>query len=368
MHVLCYGITPEDHDWLQATARDVDRCAEYLHERRIACALAHPFYAVEAPLQPRHRRRLAELFPVWETRNGSRAPELNMPAAVHIETHAGTGVGGSDDHAGLDIGRTFTETPPSSTPGEFLEHVLIGDAEARGDQGSAAKWTHAAIALAARTLGRGDGTPADPRAVLGIMERVLREGDVRSGTRGEDLRPEHARDLLRAGLEAIAFGGDEVALLDWLESDDFTHHDLHRTARRAHERKLLAALAEVNSIATDGGDLGRAAHSLFDACVAAVPYAPATAVTATSNPTIGASPPSAPSSQVKRAWSWWASTGPAKRNVKSGNCAWTAAIVASICSRPCATASGSTYRASSLQSSSTARRRATGSVWFHTAM
>ncbi len=277
VHVLCYGITPEDHDWLQATARDVDRCAEYLHERRIACALAHPFYAVEAPLQPRHRRRLAELFPVWETRNGSRAPELNMPAAVYIETHAGTGVGGSDDHAGLDIGRTFTETPPSSTPGEFLEHVLIGDAEARGDQGSAAKWTHAAIALAARTLGRGDGTPADPRAVLGIMERVLREGDVRSGTRGEDLRPEHARDLLRAWLEAIAFDGDEVALLDWLESDDFTHRGLHRTARRAHERKLLAALAEVNSIATDGGNLGRAAHSLFDACVAAVPYAPATA-------------------------------------------------------------------------------------------
>ena len=98
VHVLCYGIDPADHEYLQAHAADVEECAAYLHEREITCALAHPFFAVAAPLGPRHRRRLAELFPVWEVRNGSRAPELNMPAAVYIETHGGTGVGGSDDH------------------------------------------------------------------------------------------------------------------------------------------------------------------------------------------------------------------------------------------------------------------------------
>ena len=102
--------------------------AEYLHEHEIACALAHPFYAVEAPLTPRHRRRLAQLFGVWETRNGSRARELNAPAAVYIETHGGTGVAGSDDHAGVDIGRTFTETPVAHTWHEFLGHVRAGRA------------------------------------------------------------------------------------------------------------------------------------------------------------------------------------------------------------------------------------------------
>ena len=146
MHVLCYGITPDDHEWLQAHADDVEACADYLHEHEIACALAHPFYAVEAPLTPRHRRRLAELFPVWETRNGSRARELNAPAAVYIETHGGTGIGGTDDHAGVDIGRTFTETPAAATTEEFLAHVRAGRAEARGEQGSAAKWAHAAMA------------------------------------------------------------------------------------------------------------------------------------------------------------------------------------------------------------------------------
>src|SRR4051795_634444 len=116
VHVLCYGITLDDHEWLQANAGDVEACAEYLHGNEIACALAHPFYAVAAPLTPRHRRRLAQLFPVWETRNGSRASELNMPAAIYIETHGGTGVAGSDDHAGVDVGRTFTRTPAAASP------------------------------------------------------------------------------------------------------------------------------------------------------------------------------------------------------------------------------------------------------------
>ncbi|MCU0314301.1 MAG: hypothetical protein MUC84_09610, partial [Solirubrobacteraceae bacterium] len=56
VHVLCWGISPGDHEWLQAHAGDVADCAAYLHEHKIACALAHPFYAVEAPLTPWHRR------------------------------------------------------------------------------------------------------------------------------------------------------------------------------------------------------------------------------------------------------------------------------------------------------------------------
>ena len=152
VHVLCFGISPADHEWLQAHNRDLEACASYLHENEIACSLAHPFYAVEAPLTPAHRRRLAQLFPVWETRNGSRARELNMPAAIYIETHGGTGTGGSDDHAGVDIGRTYTETPPAATPEQFLRHIREGRAEAHGEQGSAAKWAHAAMALATRAL------------------------------------------------------------------------------------------------------------------------------------------------------------------------------------------------------------------------
>ncbi|MCW3050178.1 MAG: glycosyltransferase [Solirubrobacterales bacterium] len=278
VHVLCLGITPDDHDWLRAHARDVEAVAGYLHEHEIACALAHPFYAVEAPLAPRHRRRLAQLFPVWETRNGSRAAELNAPAAVYIETHGGTGVAGSDDHAGVDIGRTFTETPEAATPQAFLAHMRAGRATARGEQGSAAKWAHAAMAIAARSLGPGEGTAApDPRAVLTMVERVMREGDARRGAVGADLGPEDARGLLRAWLDAVELPVDERELIAHLQRDDVSHADLFRRARRVHERKLARAVDGVLGAARAGGDPAGAALGLFNACVAAIPYAPAAA-------------------------------------------------------------------------------------------
>ncbi len=280
VHVLCYGITQQDHDWLQAHNDDVEACAEYLHANAITTALAHPFYAVEAPLSARHRRRLAQLFPIWETRNGSRAKELNLPAFVYIETHGGTAIGGSDDHAGIDIGRTFTETPPAATPEEFLAHIRAGRAAAHGAQGSAAKWTHAAMALAIRSLGRGDGAARPkPAAVLEIVERVMREGDVRRGGVGGELGPEDALALLRAWLEGMALDIDERTLLRRLQDGELSHPDLLRRARRIHERKLADAVRGAAAMITAEEDLNLqgAAVRIFDACVPTIPYAAASA-------------------------------------------------------------------------------------------
>ena len=281
VHVLCYGITRGDHEWLQAHSGDVEACAAYLHENGIACALAHPFFNVAAPLTRRHRRRLAELFPVWEVRNGSRAPELNMPAAVYVDTHGGTGIGGSDDHAGVDVGRTFTEVPPAKTPEEFLRHLRRGDAEAGGEQGSAAKWTHAAMALATRALVLGEGeeraaTEApSPAAVLKMAERTIREGAAREGKVAADLGPDDARCLLEAWLDGMRLDLRGRELIAYLQSDDFSHADLYRRARRIHDRRLRAAV-ERGTAAVAVGDLAGAVDGLFEAVVPAVPYAPST--------------------------------------------------------------------------------------------
>jgi glycosyltransferase involved in cell wall biosynthesis/predicted metal-dependent phosphoesterase TrpH len=308
VHVLCLGITPDDHEWLQAHRDDVEVVATYLHEREITCALAHPFYAVAAPLTPRHRRRLAELFGIWEVRNGARDAELNLPAAVYIETHGGTGIAGTDDHAGIDIGRTFSETPYAATPEELLAHVRAGRVEARGDQGSAARWAHNAMALAVRALGRGaaDGAPPDPAAVLRMVERVMADSDSRGGGACSDLGPDDARALLRAWLAAVELDLPDGDLLAYLQADGFSHSDLYRRARRAHERKLEAAVGRVLGAAAtfaggpapldalmEGADedadddralmpgpedeLLGAALAVFEACVPAIPYAPAAA-------------------------------------------------------------------------------------------
>jgi glycosyltransferase involved in cell wall biosynthesis/predicted metal-dependent phosphoesterase TrpH len=280
VHVLCYGITGEDHEWLQAHHDDVETCAAYLGEHEITCALAHPFYAVEAPLTTRHRRRLAELFPIWETRNGSRAKELNLPAFVYIETHGGTAIGGSDDHAGVDIGRTFTETPRASTPQEFLLNIRAGHADAHGAQGSAAKWTHAAMSLAIRSLGDSDSTVRpDPSAVLKITERVMSEGNVRHGSVAGDLGPQDALALLRAWLDSMDLQIDERQLLSFLQDGELSHPDLQRRAKRIHERELAKVVDDIVAM-TDGRaplDLQRAARELFDACVPVIPYAAASA-------------------------------------------------------------------------------------------
>ena len=277
VHILCYGITPEHHEWLQAHRDDVETCAEYLNEHEITAALAHPFYAVAAPLTARHRRRLAELFPIWETRNGSRAKELNLPAFVYIETHGGIAIGGSDDHAGIDLGRTFTETPRARTPAEFLAHIRAGRVSAHGQQGSAAKWAHSAMAWAIRSLG-GDDAPAraDPATLLQIVERVMREGDARHGSAGADLAAGDAVGLLRAWLCSMELDVDEHTLLDQLKEGELTHADLDRRARRAHERKLAGVVHDtVRSLERGTPDAGRTALALFDACMPAIPYAAA---------------------------------------------------------------------------------------------
>jgi hypothetical protein len=146
VQVLCYGITPGDHEWLQAHSGDVEACAACLFEHGIACALAHPYFHVAAPLTRRHRRMLAELFPIWEVRNGSRAAEL---------------------------------------------------AEAQSEQGSAAKWAHAAMALATRALTESAELPIScanrdkeatrrgpvPGAVLKMAEAAARAARERSWER-----------------------------------------------------------------------------------------------------------------------------------------------------------------------------------------
>jgi glycosyltransferase involved in cell wall biosynthesis/predicted metal-dependent phosphoesterase TrpH len=280
VHVLCYGITPDDHVWLQAHRSDVERCATYLHEMQITAALAHPFYAVRAPLCARHLRRLADMFAVWEVRNGSRASELNRPAATYITSHDGIGIGGSDDHAGVDVGRTWTESDPFDTPEEFLAAVRRGDVRDRGAHGSAAKWAHAAIALAARALGSGgpqSGAP-DPRAVLTMVQRVLTEGDAREGTIGADLSPADARALLCSWLTAVELDHLEApGLIGLMQAEEFTHASLQRRANRAHERRLRRAVHLAVRTSLEGGDAVALAGALFEGRIAAIPYAPAAA-------------------------------------------------------------------------------------------
>jgi glycosyltransferase involved in cell wall biosynthesis len=176
----------------------------------------------------------------------------------------------------VDIGRTYTEAPKASTPEEFLQHIRNGDASPAGEQGSAPKWAHAAIALATRALateGSGAGASPDPAAVMKIAQRVVGEGAAREGKLATDLGPEQALGLLNAWLDSIGVELRGRELLDHLQADDFAHADLYRRARRIHEQKLRSAV-RLGSEAVSRGDVGAALGPIFDAVIPAVPYAP----------------------------------------------------------------------------------------------
>jgi glycosyltransferase involved in cell wall biosynthesis/predicted metal-dependent phosphoesterase TrpH len=280
IHVLCFGISSDDHEWLQAHNGDVVACAEYLHTHEIACALAHPFFSVAAPLTAAHRRTLAELFPVWEIRNGTRPNELNGPAAIYTETHGVAGVGGSDDHAGIDIGRTFTEAPRAASPDDFLAHIRAGRVRACGEQGSAAKWAHSALVLAARAIAApavsDRSAPPDPRAILKLAEQATleRDGDDPAGASG--FGPDDARRLLGAWLHEMDLDPRVEELLEVLQAEEFSHAWLERRARHAHEQKLALASQALTSDHASSR-LESTVAALLAACLPAVPYIPAAA-------------------------------------------------------------------------------------------
>ena len=136
VHVLCYGITPDDHDWLQAHADDVEVVAEYLHEHEITCALAHPFYAVEAPLHaappppagaavrdlggPQRLARAGAQPPGRDLRRDPRRHRRRRQRRPRRRRHRPHLVGDAR----------------AATPDEFLAHVRAGRVSAHGEQGS----------------------------------------------------------------------------------------------------------------------------------------------------------------------------------------------------------------------------------------
>jgi hypothetical protein len=112
--------------------------------------------------------------------------------------------------------------------------------------------------------------------VLKMAERVIREGAARGGKIAADVGPEDARALLEAWLDGVGIDLRGRELIAYMQSDEFSHADLYRRARRIHDRRLYAAV-EGGAKAVAEGDLGTAVNGLFEALVPAVPYAPATA-------------------------------------------------------------------------------------------
>lgn len=177
-HVLVWGLSPAQHEQIGKLKlrEDIYAFAAWLHEENLAHACAHPLYEQNGRLTRWHVERAALLFKGFEVRNGAHANTLNSaiarfidgltPGRVHrlVDEHGieplwpriweKARTGGSDDHALLNAGRTWTAVPLEqgetiADPREFLRRVMNGSGRAGGIGGHSALLAHQLAAVGA---------------------------------------------------------------------------------------------------------------------------------------------------------------------------------------------------------------------------
>ena len=223
MHVLVYGITPDDHAHLQSVARDIYEVARYVEERQIAHSVAHPIYRQNDRLERWHLERLLLLFKGFECLNGAHSPlhreafepllewlsksEIEKLSARHDlqprwpEPWIKSRTGGSDDHGLLNVGRTWTEFPPGTdTPTQVLQALREGTCRPGGESGSSAKLAHTFYSVAVRYYGRHILTPGrKPNFTTSLLQSIV-------GEKPAPTRAQMAGAALRARLKRLAGG------------------------------------------------------------------------------------------------------------------------------------------------------------------
>ncbi|MHB9155417.1 MAG: PHP domain-containing protein [Endomicrobiales bacterium] len=154
IHLLIYGLDAAEFDEVQKLRADIYQLRDYLKEKNLAHSVAHATYSRNDKLNVDKLEKLILLFDVFEGINGGSSRMNNdtwtrilknlTPARVEdlrrkhgIEPFGATPhlkgfTGGSDDHAGLFIGRTFTESGAANVT-DFLQSLKAGASSAGGN-------------------------------------------------------------------------------------------------------------------------------------------------------------------------------------------------------------------------------------------
>jgi glycosyltransferase involved in cell wall biosynthesis len=144
IHVLVYGQTPEQFKIIQKVRKDIYEFRDYIKEQNLAYSVAHATFSVNGRIQLHHLEKLMLLFDVFEGINGGRGKLHNTTWVRTLENLSPLAIenlyskyriepisdnpwikgftGGSDDHAGLFLGKTYTLTRADSVD-EYLERI-----------------------------------------------------------------------------------------------------------------------------------------------------------------------------------------------------------------------------------------------------
>lgn len=136
IHILIFDIDERQFDIIQELRCSIYLLRDFIKENDIAYSVAHPTYSINGKLKLEHLEKLILLFDVFEGINGGRSRNHNatwvnlvkqqtpkkidaLVAKHHIEPMSSFPwikglTGGSDDHAGIFTGRTYTHSECSN--------------------------------------------------------------------------------------------------------------------------------------------------------------------------------------------------------------------------------------------------------------
>jgi glycosyltransferase involved in cell wall biosynthesis len=221
MHVLVYGLTPADHEQLQALARNIYDVAEYIERNRIAHSVAHPIYRQNDKLERWHLERLLLMFKGFECLNGAHSalhreafePVLDRLTRQEIqklserhglpprwpEPWVKSRTAGTDDHGLLNIGRTWTEFPPETrTVEDVLRCLREGACRPGGEAGSSVKLAHTFYSVAVRYYSRHIMSPGmKPNLAATILQTI-------AGERPAPSKAEFAKLAIKSKLKKVS--------------------------------------------------------------------------------------------------------------------------------------------------------------------
>jgi predicted metal-dependent phosphoesterase TrpH len=137
VHLGVYGLNEAQHLEIQRLRSNARELVPYLRQQNLLFALNHFFHNfADAARVLEFTQSMAELFDVFEVRNGSQERDHNKLIASLVETFRRRGrpvgvIGGSDSHTLRRLGRTYTVCPAAHRQ-EFLEAIRTGRSQVYG--------------------------------------------------------------------------------------------------------------------------------------------------------------------------------------------------------------------------------------------
>jgi len=171
IHLITLNIDETQHKEIQSLKDNVYELKNYLTSQNIIHFVAHPFSSVNGKLTRKHWEKMLLLFDIFEVKNGvqkekdnlllekiltSLSPEKieDLANKYNITPSSKTPwiksmVGGSDDHGGLYIGRTYTLGKGPYLE-NFLESIREGECRPQGRGGTYSTIGHSIYATGYR--------------------------------------------------------------------------------------------------------------------------------------------------------------------------------------------------------------------------